>query len=160
DNFLGARYCPTSVALKQIVEEIGAKVEFWRASLGLENEAWVELHNWFTVFCSIIQAVLVGARGVTEPLLSPAKITTDGVAIFRDKDGSDQFHTRSIQLHPMAWEVTKRYERHRHRILVRLALVNHETFARLASENSPWSFLLGPHGSLVEVRPSTIRPYL
>ncbi|WP_379866560.1 hypothetical protein [Marinobacter sp. M5B] len=160
DHFLGARYCPTSDALKQVVEEIGAKVEFWRASLGLKKEAWVELHNWFTVFCSVIQAILVGARGVTEPLLSPEKITSDGIAIFRDKDGSDQFHTRSIQLHPMAWEVTKRYERHRQRILARLALVNYETFSLLGFEKSFWSFFLDPHGGLVEVRPSTISPYL
>lgn len=160
ENFLGARYCPKADALKQVFDEIGEKVELSRAHVGVIEGAWIEFHNWYTVFCSVIQAVLIGARGIREPLLPPAKITPDGIAIFRDKDTADQFHTRSIKLHPLAWELTKRYERHRRRVLVRLALVNHGTFALLAAEKSPWSFLLDPQAGLVEVRPSTISNYL
>lgn len=159
-SFVGARYCPTSKALKNVFEFMSIKVDALRKDLGLRAETWVELHNWYTVFCSVVQAALIGARGIIEPLLSPSKISPEGVAVFRDKDGVDQFHTRSIQLHPMALEVTRLYQAHRRRTLIRLVLINPKSQSNLNRAQAPWSFFLDHQGNWEEVRPSSIRPYL
>ena len=160
EECIGARYCPTVKAQRSFIQAVSSEVEKWRAEIGLQSNAWVEFHNWYTVFCCISQASLIGARGIRDPLLSPSQINQLGVATFRDKDSADQFHTRSIQLSPLAMRTTRYYERHRKRTLQRLALIDSESFTYLNTPDAPWAFFLNPDGRVARVRPSTLHPYL
>lgn len=160
DRFVGARYCPSGSSQQHLVSCLSSEVERWRERLGVLPNAWVEFHNWFTINSCVVLSCLIGTRGIRDPMLSPAHVNALGVATFRDKDSSDQFHTRSIQLAPRAMASIQAYAQHRRRVLPRLALLNHESFISLSARNAPWAFLLNYNGQFSEVRPATLQPYL
>lgn len=101
-----------------------------------------DFHNIYTVYCIIAQALLTAIRPTHEGFIPLSKILTDAeIAIIRDKDSDDEFHTRTIPIHPLALKIAQQYDRHIMEMkakLIRLGLFN-----SWVKRDSPEPFFFG-----------------
>jgi len=129
------------------------KLEYKRIQKG--SKWWVEFHNLYTVYCIYSQIFLTGLRAVNKPFLSIDKFIFDSdIAVFRDKDGEDEFHTRNIPCHKMVKMISKNYKKHFEIIKERLR----KEGANISDDEN--IFLIDSDLKLVEARPKNIAVFL
>lgn len=159
DTFLGARYCPETEHVKQVLIKLDKQLKELREKLLDEHFSWIDFHNFYTAYCVYSQGFLTGIRAVISP---PESINSElKIAVFRDKDSDDQFHTRIIPLHPLIVKFSDAYKNHRHAVLVRLAALNPSSTIELRlDEQSPFVFFLNEKGLWKHVRPSCVSQLL
>ncbi len=64
-----------------------------------ETHALIDFHNVFTLYSIYAQSLLTGIRAVIDLFIGRHQvIDSSGLAIFRDKDSDDQFHSRILTL--------------------------------------------------------------
>jgi len=116
---------------------------------------WVEYHNLYTVYCIYAQGLLTAIRAVRQPLLSTGDFNFgNSLAVYRDKDSEDQFHTRNIPCHEMVFAISEEYEKHVGRILKRIPTLADSKSLEFAV------FFIEPDLSITEARPKSITQYL
>lgn len=155
----GARYVPHLESIKGTLEFMsGVLSGSW---IRTKRLAFIEFHNWYTCYCIYAQSLLTGIRAVVDPFISSQQIiNSTGLAIFRDKDSDDRFHTRILPLHPLAIEITLEYERHRQVILEKMLLLN-PLFCQSEILKKNSTFLIQPETfNVIETRPKHIKKIL
>jgi hypothetical protein len=160
----GARYCPTTEHVAEVIEKINVRMGTLGRDFREKDCGWIEYHNEYTASMVYLQGFLTAIRSVIDPFVGISQIIEPlGIAVFRDKDGEDQFHTRTIPLHDLAIKLAKNYRAHRHQVLMRLYLlrpISAKALKVTGSNNPPETFLLDDSGRWQDVRPSLIKPYL
>lgn len=155
-NGFGARYVPSTNSVKETLQSIRQDLSGKRMVNG--KHAFIDFHNVFTLYCIYAQSLLTGIRAVIDPFIgSHQVIDGSGIAIFRDKDSDDQFHSRILPLHPLALDIAIEYERHRQIILEKMLFLD-PLFCRnkILEKNS--TFLIQPETfQALETRPSQIK---
>lgn len=120
DVFLGCRYKPEAQQYKAVLSELRAKLEQRKTNM-LEDTNWLMFHNEFTVYSILCQGLLTGLRPTHDGFIRFADILQSaGVAVVRDKDTSDEFHSRTIPMHPLAITLAENYHNHLKAVLGRL----------------------------------------
>jgi len=155
----GARYVPSIESVRKTIEMMDEKLcGNWANT---KKHGFIELHNLFTVYCIFAQSLLTGVRGVIDPFIGRKMlIDASGLAVFRDKDTDDQFHSRILPLHPLAISICDEYERHRQIVFEKMLLLN-PLFCRSDILKRDTTFLIQPETfSVVETRPSKIKSIL
>jgi hypothetical protein len=109
---LGCRYLPT---LQQYVDALAGlrkHLEQLKKSL-LTDDQWLVFHNHFTVYSVLCQGLLTGMRPTHHGFIRSSDILHGvDVAVVRDKDTEDEFHSRTIPLHPLAIQIAENYQSH------------------------------------------------
>lgn len=161
DYFIGARYCPETHHIKDILERMHSDISGYKKRLN-ELENWIKFHNLYTAYIIYAQGLLTGIRSVENPVIGPLDIIRElKVAVFRDKDTEDQFHTRTIPLHSTVLTLLDFYIEHRNAILVRLSAINPAAARNLKYSNeAPFIFLINEEYECLKVKPSLLKPIL
>ncbi len=164
DMYIGARYCPETAHVRSVLRGMVVQLEHIRRNLLGAPGMWIEFHNRYTTYVIYAQGILTGIRSVESPFVDQACINSDvQIAVFRDKDSADQFHTRTIPLHSLTREFAEFYHRHREAVLVRLASLNPSAtleLRRITQKDAPFIFFLLPDGQWQTVRPGRLAPLL
>ena len=157
-NGFGARYVPSSESVRRAIEMMEKELCDW---VYTKKHGFIEFHNLFTVYCIFAQSLLTGVRGVIDPFIGRKMlIDASGLAVFRDKDTEDQFHSRILPLHPLAISICDEYERHCQIVFEKMLLLN-PLFCRSDILKKDTTFLIQPENfSVVETRPSRIKSIL
>lgn len=158
-NGFGARYVPSTKSVKETLQCIRQDLS---GNLMIdEKHSFIDFHNVFTLYSIYAQSLLTGIRAVIDPFIgSHQVIDSSGIAIFRDKDSDDQFHSRILPLHPLAFDIAIEYERHCQIIFEKMLFLN-PLFCRnkILEKNS--TFLIQPKTfHVLETRPSQIKNLL
>lgn len=155
-NGFGARYVPDTESVIKTLELMNQKISV--SGVRTKKHGFVEFHNWYTCYCIFAQSLLTGIRAVVDPFIgSHQVIDSSGLAVFRDKDSADQFHTRILPLHPLAIEMSLEYERHRQVVLEKMLLLN-PLFCRSEILKQNTTFLISEETfKVVDTRPSNIK---
>jgi hypothetical protein len=155
----GARYVPSCESVRETIEMMSR--ELCGNWVYTKKQGFIEFHNLFTVYCIFAQSLLTGVRAVIDPFIgSKMLIDASGLAVFRDKDTEDQFHSRILPLHPLAIRICDEYERHRQIVFEKMLLLN-PVFCRSEILKRDTTFLIQPENfSVVETRPSNIKSVL
>lgn len=158
-NGFGARYVPSSEGVRKTIEMMAK--ELCGNWVYTKKQGFIEFHNLFTVYCIFAQSLLTGVRAVIDPFIgSKMLIDASGLAVFRDKDTEDQFHSRILPLHPLAIRICDEYERHRQIVFEKMLLLN-PVFCRSEILKRDTTFLIQPETfAVVETRPSNIKSVL
>lgn len=159
NNGFGARYVPSTKSVKETLQSIRQDLS---GNLMInEKHAFIAFHNIFTLYSIYAQSLLTGIRAVIDPFIgSHQVIDSSGIAIFRDKDSDDQFHSRILPLHPLAFDIAIEYERHCQIIFEKMLFLD-PLFCRnkILEKNS--TFLIHPETfHVIETRPSQIKNLL
>jgi|GEM_PF-2377923 len=159
DYGFGARYVPDAASIREAIEQMSIDLYGnWRK---LQYHSFIQFHNWYTVYCIFAQSLLTGIRAVADPFIGTKQVIgATGLAVFRDKDTKDQFHTRILPLHPLALKLAEEYERHRMAVLEKMLLIN-PLFCRseiLASDTT--FFIDSETNQVLEARPRHIKRLL
>lgn len=155
----GARYVPTLSGVKEVLYLM--RKDFYGAWRENKKHAFIDFHNWYTVYSIFAQSLLTGARSVTDPLISTKQlIDSTGLAVFRDKDTEDQFHTRILPMHPLAVDIAREYERHRLLVLEKALMIN-PRFCRTEFLKTDTTFFIEPSNAKpIQAKPSNIQRFL
>lgn len=162
----GARYCPTTCHVKSALSGMIEALVDEHHQLGDKKRGWIEYHNLYTAVMIYVQGYLTGIRSVIDPFIGLHQIIEpSGIAVFRDKDGENQFHTRTIPVHPELLALAHTYRLHRIQILQRLCLINPKSAQALRAGSSvtdavPETFLLDQQGRWEVTRPSRLAAIL
>ncbi|RUO81088.1 hypothetical protein CWI84_02970 [Idiomarina tyrosinivorans] len=155
----GARYVPS-------VDSIRKTLALMKASLHEERHktkslSFIDFHNCYTVYCIFAQSLLTGIRAVVDPFIGSRQVIEQtGLAIFRDKDTKDQFHTRVLPFHSLALKLSQEYERHSKIILEKMLLIN-PLFCRSKIFESDTTFFIEPETTqALTARPREIKRFL
>lgn len=161
DCYIGARYCPKTSHIKDVLKKMQRDISQYKKDL-IENGDWRTFHNLYTTYVIYAQGLLTGIRAVEDPIIGPADIIRElNIAVFRDKDTEDQFHTRTVPLHPIVLNLIDFYEEHRNAILVRLSAINPLDSRKMqSSEAAPFVFLIDENYRCLNVKPSLLKPIL
>ena len=152
-GYVGARYTPKIEHVRDVVISLENKLAYLKEMKGLDW--WIEYHNWYTVYCVYTQLLLTGLRAVKNPFLSLDRfIFSDDIAIFRDKDGDDEYQTRNIPCHSMVKAISVSYNDHLIKIRKRFDQINLD----VSPENH--IFLIGENYKVLDARPKYITKYL
>lgn len=152
-GYVGARYTPSMEHARSVITSLKNKIAYLKTKKGLDW--WVEYHNWYTVYCVYTQLLLTGLRAVRNPFLSLDKfIMNDDIAVFRDKDGDDEYQTRNIPCHSMVKAISVNYNDHLNKIKKRLDKLD------LGISAEDHIFLIGEDYKVLEARPKNISRYL
>jgi hypothetical protein len=158
-NGFGARYVPSAKSVKETLQCIRKALSGnWMIN---EKHAFIDFHNVFTLYSIYAQSLLTGIRAVIDPFIgSHQVIDRSGLAIFRDKDSNDQFHSRILPLHPLALDIAIEYERHCQIIFEKMLFLD-PLFCRNTILEKNSTFLIQPETfHVVETRPSQIKNLL
>lgn len=102
---------------------------------------WVRFHNRFTAYCVVAQGLLTGIRPTHSGFINYADMLLEArVAVVRDKDSADEYHTRTIPLHPVAIKIAKAYKEHIEAIAGRLHRIGMLTQWHAANCPTPFFF--------------------
>lgn len=156
DYGFGARYVPSTESIREALAFMSTDLYGnWRST---QEHSFIHFHNWYTVYCIFAQSLLTGIRAVVDPFIATQQVIgATGLAIFRDKDTKDQFHTRILPLHPLALKLAEEYERHRQVILEKMLLLN-PLFCRSDILVSDTTFFIDPDTKqAIEARPKEIK---
>lgn len=159
DYGFGARYVPDAASIRDTIEQMRNDLYGnWRK---LQSQSFINFHNWYTVYCIFAQSLLTGIRAVVDPFIGAKQVIgATGLAVFRDKDTKDQFHTRILPLHPLALKLAKEYERHRLVVLEKMLLIN-PLFCRSEILASDMTFFIDSEtNQVLEARPRHIKRFL
>ena len=155
----GARYVPTKESIREAFRLMSSDLYGnWRH---LKKHSFIDFHNFYTAYCIYAQSLLVGARAVTDPFVSSKQLigTTD-LAVFRDKDTKDQFHTRILPVHPSAIKIAHLYEKHR-LVAIEKAILLTPVFCKHDFLNIDTTFFIDPETKKpLDSRPSHIKRFL
>lgn len=155
----GARYVPSTKSVKETLQSV--RQDLSGNMMINEKHAFIAFHNIFTLYSIYAQSLLTGIRAVIDPFIgSHQVIDSSGIAIFRDKDSDDQFHSRILPLHPLAFDIAIEYERHCQIIFEKMLFLN-PLFCRnkILEKNS--TFFIQPETfHVLETRPSQIKNLL
>ncbi|CAM5277817.1 hypothetical protein [Alishewanella longhuensis] len=158
-NGFGARYVPSTKSVKETLQSI--RQDLSGNVMINEKHAFIAFHNIFTLYSIYAQSLLTGIRAVIDPFIgSHQVIDSSGIAIFRDKDSDDKFHSRILPLHPLAFDIAIEYERHCQIIFEKMLFLD-PLFCRnkILEKNS--TFLIQPKTfHVLETRPSQIKNLL
>jgi len=162
DQFIGARYCPKTDHIKKVISSMQADLIETQKAISEKEDNWVRLHNLYTTYSVYVQGLLTGIRAIVSPFIGPDEIIRElNIAVCRDKDTEDQFHTRNIPLHPLVLRLIEQYESHREAVLVRLSAINPVAAQEMKlSKDAPFIFLIDEKYNCKHVRPSQLKPYL
>jgi ribosomal protein L31 len=152
-GYVGARYTPSVEHVKSVITSLKNKLAYIKSEKG-ENW-WIDFHNWYTVYCVYAQLFITGLRAVKNPFLNLDRfIFNDDIAVFRDKDGEDEYQTRNIPCHSMVKVFSVNYNYHLNKIKKR--------YEKLDLDISIEShiFFIGQDYKLLEARPKNIAKYL
>ena len=152
-GYVGARYTPRIGHVKGVIANLKNKLAYIKSVKG-ENW-WIDFHNFYTVYCVYAQLLITGLRAVKNPFLNLDRfIFNDDVAIFRDKDGEDEYQTRNIPCHSMVKVLSVNYNDHLNKIKKR--------YEKLDLDISIEShiYFIGEDYKLLEARPKNIAKYL
>ncbi|MCC5453188.1 hypothetical protein LMJ53_15825 [Rheinheimera sp. UJ51] len=132
-TFIGCRDLPTFTQYKQLISGIQNKLADLKKRLPHskttkldENSNWtldplMQFHNFYTAYCIVCQGLLSGIRPTHDGFINMSEILADSkVAIIRDKDSADEFHTRTLPLHQYAIKIAQMYRNHLMSILSHL----------------------------------------
>lgn len=156
---LGARYVPTAESIREVLRLMSTDLYGnWRQK---QKYSFIHFHNWYTAYCIFAQSLLTGIRAVVDPFVGTQQvIDTTGLAVFRDKDTKDQFHTRILPMHSFALELALEYEHHRQVVLEKMLLIN-PLFCRSKILDSDTTFFIEPAtNQAIEARPSQVKRFL
>lgn len=116
---IGCRQAPKLEDYQVLLAKLSTKLQDLRKNL--LNLDWVHFHNYFTAYCIVAQGLLTGIRPTHQGFITVQQILfTSKIAVVRDKDCADEYHTRTIPLHPIAIEIAEAYQAHMHAMLGRL----------------------------------------
>lgn len=120
DLSLGCRYKPQTSQYQEALSQLRADLKNRRAQV-LNDAQWLIFHNEFTVYSILCQGLLTGLRPTHDGFIRWNDILhSAGVAVVRDKDTSDEFHSRTVPLHPLAIKIAENYHEHLKSVLGRL----------------------------------------
>lgn len=78
-----------------------------------ELHALIRFHNIYTTYCIACQGLLTGLRPTHSGFINLSNINLESkIAILRDKDSEDEFHTRTLPITPTAIKIAEAYRRH------------------------------------------------
>lgn len=116
---IGCRDLATEDDYQQLLTALINRLNELR-SQSLTNQ-WVLFHNLFTAYCVVAQGLLTGVRPTHQGFITTKQIIYAAkVAVVRDKDTEDEYHTRTIPLHPVAIKIAESYQSHMDSMLGRL----------------------------------------
>lgn len=119
DSMLGCRQAPTLTGYRTLLEEL--KNDLTKLNNNAISCDWVRFHNRFTAYCVVAQGLLTGIRPTHSGFINYADMLVEArVAVVRDKDSADEYHTRTVPLHPVAIKIAKAYKEHIEAITGRL----------------------------------------
>lgn len=117
---LGCRYKPEAQQYITALSKLRAQLEQRKNNM-LDDRNWLMFHNEFTVYSILCQGLLTGLRPTHDGLIRFSDILhSAGVAVVRDKDTSDEFHSRTMPMHPLAITLAENYHNHLKAVLGRL----------------------------------------
>lgn len=119
DTLLGCRQAPTLANYSKLIEGLKNNI----IALGKHefDSDWIRFHNRFTAYCVVTQGLLTGIRPTHNGFIPLADMLLEAkVAVVRDKDSADEYHTRTIPLHPIAVRIAQAYHEHMSAVLGRL----------------------------------------
>ncbi len=150
---VGARYLPETLYVRSVLMSLGLEVEAIRQN---KNGDWKRLfHNAYLTLDIYLQGLLNGIRAIRQPLLKTSDFTFDRkIAVFRDKDADDQFHTRNILCHELVYKISEEYENHRKKIIKLLPAKSKLSLSKFHA------FYIKPDWSIEEARPKSISRHL
>lgn len=116
---IGCRNAPEQSHYKHLLSGLYNELQILRKNL--LGTDWITFHNRYTAYCIIAQGLLTGLRPTHSGFIPLHQMLLDAkVAIIRDKDTADEYHTRTIPLHPVAIKIAEAYSAHIHAVLGRL----------------------------------------
>lgn len=116
---IGCRDAPDESQYRYLLSSLCNELQTLRKNL-LSTD-WLRFHNRYTAYCIIVQGLLTGVRPTHDGFIPLGRMLLDAkVAIVRDKDSADEYHTRTIPLHPVAIKIAEVYNDHMHAMLGRL----------------------------------------
>lgn len=116
---IGCRQAPKLEDYQVLLATLSTKLQELRKNL--LNQDWVHFHNHFTAYCIVAQGLLTGLRPTHQGFITVQQILySSKIAVVRDKDSADEYHTRTIPLHPIAIEIAEAYQAHMQAILGRV----------------------------------------
>lgn len=116
---IGCRQAPKLEDYQALLATLSTKLQELRKNL--LNQDWVHFHNYFTAYCIVAQGLLTGLRPTHQGFITVQQILySSKIAVVRDKDSADEYHTRTIPLHPIAIEIAEAYQAHMQAMLGRL----------------------------------------
>jgi len=153
EGHVGARYTPHKAHMLEVISKLKDRLDYIKQAKG--PIWWVEFHNWYTVYCIYSQLLLTSLRAVKNPFLSSEDlIFNNEIAVFRDKDGEDEFHTRNIPCHKMVSEISENYNTHLDKVKSRLSALD------IKFDVDDKVFLLDKSYKILEARPKNISSLL
>lgn len=139
---LGARYVPHTDGVRRAFKDMSHALLHYEDAT--KKFAFIDIHNMYTAYCIFAQSFLTGIRTVIDPFISRAELlAASDIAVFRDKDTKDQFHTRMLPVHPIALEIADEFTGHRDIVLEKLILLNPGCM-RTASVQTAKTFFIDP----------------
>lgn len=124
-TYIGCRDLPIFGQYHQLVSGIKNKLAYLKKLLPHsittkldERNNWtldplMQFHNLYTAYCIVCQGLLSGIRPTHDGFINLSEILADSkVAIIRDKDSADEFHTRTLPLHQYAIKIAQMYRNH------------------------------------------------
>ncbi|WP_215396269.1 hypothetical protein [Rheinheimera oceanensis] len=139
DSVLGCRQAPTLASYRTSLD--GLKNDLATLSKNDLSPDWVRFHNRFTAYCVVAQGLLTGIRPTHSGFINYADMLLEArVAVVRDKDSADEYHTRTIPLHPVAIKIAKAYKEHIEAIAGRLHRIGMLTQWHAANCPTPFFF--------------------
>lgn len=139
DTVLGCRQAPTLASYRTLLD--GLKNDLATLSKNDLSPDWVRFHNRFTAYCVVAQGLLTGIRPTHSGFINYADMLLEArVAVVRDKDSADEYHTRTIPLHPVAIKIAKAYKEHIEAIAGRLHRIGMLTQWHAANCPTPFFF--------------------
>ncbi len=137
DTVIGCRQAPTLLSYQKLLE--GLKNDLTTLSKNELSCDWVRFHNRFTAYCVVTQGLLTGIRPTHSGFINYSDMLHEArVAAVRDKDSADEYHTRTIPLHPLAIKIAKAYNDHMEAIAGRLHRIG--LLRQWQAANSPTPF--------------------
>jgi hypothetical protein len=136
---LGCREAPTLSDYSNLIE--GLHNDLATLSKNQPDGNWVCFHNKFTAYCIVTQGLLTGIRPTHSGFINHSEMLLEArVAVVRDKDSADEYHTRTIPLHPLAIKIAEAYKAHMIAIIGRLHRVGLLAQWKAAGSPEPFFF--------------------
>ncbi len=148
--FIGKRLCPRMDAVLAAVQAIKSKL--CRPYFTSSNEAWIEFHNFYTLYTVWGFLMATGTRKIITPYVAFSEVSPlNHVAILRDKDNDAGSKAKLIWVPDTILDQMRFYSEHLKFIKERFT-VKHQ--------DEPCFFLKEETGRSILVRPKTFSGYM
>ncbi|MFC4654043.1 hypothetical protein ACFO3I_03270 [Rheinheimera marina] len=158
---LGCRQAPSLDDYNNLLNGLSKKLQGLRKNR-LSSD-WVQFHNHYTAYCIVAQGLLTGLRPTHQGFIPLRDILLAAqVAVVRDKDSDDEYHTRTIPLHPLAIRIAEAYHTHVQAMLGRLHRIGLLKQWQAAQGPEPFFFTNAgaiANGSIVKTYPLSIMAF-